>query len=204
MLLWHDKRKAGKPRNRKPMPQWAPGIAACRRRVGHACCAWRARLGEHCQGHKVSRRNCHVFQHLACSAHVITARIPPVTAQMVDRSTIDCAPQSSPLQVDRFDRPSRSKTQFHPNWATILPRTRRNILVNDVQGVREMIAGQVLVSAVAGFAATVATVVLSAPTLATLVAYPAVCSLTLLLTAAVWNIRVVHLRQGDAFSRAQA
>lgn len=75
--------------------------------------------------------------------------------------------------------------------------------MNDVQGVREMIAGQVLVSAVAGFAATVATVALSAPIMATLVTYPAVCSLTLLLTAAVWNIRAVHLRPGDGFFRAK-
>lgn len=77
-------------------------------------------------------------------------------------------------------------------------------MVNDVQGVREMLAGQVLVSAVAGFAAMVATVVLSAPMLATLVAYPAVCSLTLLLMAALWNIRAVNLRPGDSFFRAKA
>ena len=75
-------------------------------------------------------------------------------------------------------------------------------MVNDVQGVREMLAGQVLVSAVAGLAAMVVTVVLSAPILATVVAYPAVCSLTLLLMSAVWNIRSVHLRRSDAYFRA--
>jgi membrane protein implicated in regulation of membrane protease activity len=75
-------------------------------------------------------------------------------------------------------------------------------MVNDVQGVREMLAGQVLVSAVAGLAAMVVTVVLSAPILATVVAYPAVCSLTLLLMSAVWNIRSVNLRRSDAYFRA--
>jgi hypothetical protein len=77
-------------------------------------------------------------------------------------------------------------------------------MVNDVQGVREMLAGQVLVSAVAGLAAMVATVALSAPMLATLIAYPAVCSLTLLLMAALWNIRVVNLRPGNICFRAKA
>lgn len=74
-------------------------------------------------------------------------------------------------------------------------------MVNDVQGVREMLAGQVLVSAVAGMAATVVAAALSAPVLATMVAYPAVCSLTLLLMAAVWNIRSVQMRQTDRYFR---
>lgn len=74
-------------------------------------------------------------------------------------------------------------------------------MVNDVQGVREMLAGQVLVSAVAGMAATAVAVALSAPVLATMVAYPAVCSLTLLLMAAVWNIRSVQMRQTDRYFR---
>lgn len=74
-------------------------------------------------------------------------------------------------------------------------------MVNDVQGVREMLAGQVLVSAVAGMAATAVAAALSAPVLATMVAYPAVCSLTLLLMAAVWNIRSVQMRQTDRYFR---
>jgi hypothetical protein len=81
---------------------------------------------------------------------------------------------------------------------------RWNIMVNDVQGVREMLAGQVLFSAVVGLAAVGATVVLSAPMLATLVVYPAVCSLTLLLMAALWNIRVVTLGPREGFFRAKA
>jgi membrane protein implicated in regulation of membrane protease activity len=75
-------------------------------------------------------------------------------------------------------------------------------MVNDVQGVRDMLAGQVMISAVAGLAAMVVTVALSAPLLATVVAYPAVCSLTLLLMSAVWNIRSAHLRRSDAYFRA--
>jgi membrane protein implicated in regulation of membrane protease activity len=74
-------------------------------------------------------------------------------------------------------------------------------MVNDVQGVREMLAGQVLVSAVAGMAAMVGAVALSAPVLTTLAAYPVVCSLTLLLTSAVWNLRAVQARRSDGFFR---
>ncbi len=74
-------------------------------------------------------------------------------------------------------------------------------MVNDVQGVLEMLAGQVLVSAVAGIAAMVGTVALSAPVLTTLVAYPVVCSLTLLLTSAAWNLRVVQTRRGNGLFR---
>lgn len=77
-------------------------------------------------------------------------------------------------------------------------------MVNDVQGVREMLVGQVLVSMLAGLAAMVATAVLSAPLLVTLVVYPVVSSLTLLLMAALWNIRAVNLRPGESFLQAEA
>ncbi|MES2541489.1 MAG: hypothetical protein V4720_15915 [Pseudomonadota bacterium] len=52
-----------------------------------------------------------------------------------------------------------------------------------------MIAGMVLVSAMVGIAAVATTVALSLPTWAIVLSYPAVCSLTLLLTAALWSIR---------------
>jgi hypothetical protein len=52
-----------------------------------------------------------------------------------------------------------------------------------------MLAGMVLVSAVVGMVAVAATLVLSLPTWMTLLAYPGVCSLTLLFTAALWSIR---------------
>lgn len=52
-----------------------------------------------------------------------------------------------------------------------------------------MIAGMVLVSAVVGMAAVAATLALSLPTWAVVMTYPLVCSLTLLLTAALWSIR---------------
>jgi membrane protein implicated in regulation of membrane protease activity len=85
-----------------------------------------------------------------------------------------------------------------------LPCVMWNIMVNDVQGVREMLVGQVLVSMLAGLAAMVATAVLSAPLLVTLVVYPVVSSLTLLLMAALWNIRAVNLRPGESFLQAEA
>lgn len=52
-----------------------------------------------------------------------------------------------------------------------------------------MLAGLVLFSAAIGMVAVAATLVLSLPTWMALVAYPGACSLTLLLTAALWTIR---------------
>lgn len=52
-----------------------------------------------------------------------------------------------------------------------------------------MLAGFVLLSAAIGFLAVGATIALSLPTWITLAAYPAICSLTLLLCAAVWSVR---------------
>jgi hypothetical protein len=106
--------------------------------------------------------------------------------------------------VEQFKKPSRLKTHFHQNWVTILPCTRTNIMVNDVRGVRDMLAGQVLVSAVVGLAAMVGMIALSAPILVSLAVYPAVCSLTLLLTAVLRYNRAVDARQDETFSRAQA
>lgn len=58
-----------------------------------------------------------------------------------------------------------------------------------------MLAGLVLVSSFAGILAVAACLALSTPLWAALIAYPAVCSLTLLLTAALWSIRSVELGQ---------
>lgn len=52
-----------------------------------------------------------------------------------------------------------------------------------------MLAGFVLLSAAIGFLAVGATIALSMPTWITLAAYPATCSLTLLICAAAWSIR---------------
>lgn len=52
-----------------------------------------------------------------------------------------------------------------------------------------MLAGTLLFSAVIGMVAVAATLVMSMPLWMTLLAYPAVCSLTLLLTAALISIR---------------
>jgi hypothetical protein len=54
---------------------------------------------------------------------------------------------------------------------------------------RKMLAGFVLLSAAIGVMAMGATVALSMPTWMTLAAYPAICSLTLLICAALQSIR---------------
>ena len=52
-----------------------------------------------------------------------------------------------------------------------------------------MIAGLVLLSTAVGMAAVATALTLSLPLWVTLVAYPVVCSLTLLLTAALFSLR---------------
>jgi hypothetical protein len=54
---------------------------------------------------------------------------------------------------------------------------------------RKMLAGFVILSAAIGVMAMGATIALSLPTWITLAAYPAICSLTLLICAAAWSIR---------------
>lgn len=76
--------------------------------------------------------------------------------------------------------------------------------MNNVQGVREMLAGQLLISAVVGLATVMGMVALSAPLLVTLIAYPVVSSLTLLLTAALTYRRCDEAPQGETFLRAEA
>lgn len=56
-------------------------------------------------------------------------------------------------------------------------------------GLQEMIAGFVLLSAAIGMVVMGLTVALSLPLWVSVIAYPVVCSLTLLLLAALWNIR---------------
>jgi hypothetical protein len=53
----------------------------------------------------------------------------------------------------------------------------------------DMLAGFVLLSAAIGMVVVGATIALSLPTWITLAAYPAFCSLSLLVCAAVWSIR---------------
>lgn len=53
-----------------------------------------------------------------------------------------------------------------------------------------MLAGYVLLSAVIGTIFVGAIIALSVPVWIALVAYPVICSLTLLLCAAVWSMRV--------------
>jgi hypothetical protein len=63
-----------------------------------------------------------------------------------------------------------------------------------------MIAGFVLVSAMVGMIAVGLTVALSLPLWITLAAYPAISSLTLLMAAALWNIRSTAPASREALS----
>lgn len=65
-----------------------------------------------------------------------------------------------------------------------------------------MMVGMVLVSAMVGMAAVGMTLALSLPVWTVLISYPAVCSLTLLLTAALWNIRSRQTVRADQPLRA--
>lgn len=64
-----------------------------------------------------------------------------------------------------------------------------------------MLAGFVLLSAAIGMLVVGATIVLSLPTWITLAAYPAICSLTLLICASVWSIRSVSPAGHDRMHR---
>lgn len=66
-----------------------------------------------------------------------------------------------------------------------------------------MMAGMVLVSAAVGMLAVAAAVALSLPTWIVLACYPAVCSLTLLLSAALWNIRTQQPLHAERALRPQ-
>lgn len=65
-----------------------------------------------------------------------------------------------------------------------------------------MLAGFVLLSAAIGMVFMAATVALSLPVWISVAAYPAICSLTLLLCAALWNIRTGAGVQRDRIARS--
>lgn len=67
---------------------------------------------------------------------------------------------------------------------------------------RKMMVGMVLVSALIGMAAVGMTLALSLPMWTVVISYPTVCSLTLLLTAALWNIRSRQTVRADQPLRA--
>lgn len=84
-----------------------------------------------------------------------------------------------------------------------MPRRTNTLTTRAAQGMREMIAGLVLVSAVVGMGAVAVTLALSLPIWAVVISYPVVCSLTLLTTAAVWSIRS-RQSAGQQILRTQA
>lgn len=65
-----------------------------------------------------------------------------------------------------------------------------------------MMAGMVLVSAMVGMMAVATTLALSLPLWTVVISYPAVCSLTLLLTAALFSIRARQSVQAEQPLRA--
>lgn len=84
-----------------------------------------------------------------------------------------------------------------------MPRRTNTLTAHTAQGMREMMAGMVLISAVIGMGAVALTLALSLPVWAVVISYPAVCSLTLLMTAAVWSIRS-RQSSGPQLMRTQA
>lgn len=80
-------------------------------------------------------------------------------------------------------------TQIHQNAATILPPVPRRLILFNALGMRQMLAGMVLLSAAVGMVALATAVVLSMPTWVVLAIYPVVCSLTLLLAATLFSLR---------------
>jgi hypothetical protein len=71
-------------------------------------------------------------------------------------------------------------------------------------GLKHMLAGLVLISAIIGLLATGSALALSAPTWAALLLYPCVCSLSLLMLAAVGNLRTGHEAKSNSMLRQQA
>jgi hypothetical protein len=86
-------------------------------------------------------------------------------------------------------RPGHGQPQIHPNPATILPFTKSKLVTGIAWGLRQMVAGLVLFSVAVGAVAVAASIALSLPAWITIATYPMICSLTLLLTAAIQSRR---------------
>jgi hypothetical protein len=71
-------------------------------------------------------------------------------------------------------------------------------------GLKHMIAGLVLVSAMVGLVAMAAAVFLSVPVWIALLGYPVVCSLTLLLAATLSSLRATQAPQAVQMLHPQA
>ncbi len=71
-------------------------------------------------------------------------------------------------------------------------------------GLKHMLAGLVLLSATVGLVAVGGAFALAAPTWVALALYPVICSLTLLVTAAILTLRSAQPAQAAQFLRPQA
>lgn len=119
------------------------------------------------------------------------------------RSRDASAPRHGPHCLDARRIQAFEATQIFQLKDIILPRRTNTLTTRAAQGMREMIAGLVLVSAVVGMGAVAVTLALSLPIWAVVISYPVVCSLTLLTTAAVWSIRS-RQSAGQPILRTQA
>ena len=97
-----------------------------------------------------------------------------------------------------------SGTQIYPNAATILPRHASSVIMFFAWGLKHMIAGLVLVSAMVGLVAMATAVFLSVPVWIALLGYPVVCSLTLLLAATLSSLRATQAPQAVQMLHPQA
>lgn len=95
-------------------------------------------------------------------------------------------------------------TQIHPRAATILPRVTCKLTVSFAWGLKHMLAGLVLVSAMIGLLAVGSAIALSVPTGLALILYPVVCSLSLLTLAAIGSRRSSRSLQPASMVRQQA
>lgn len=85
-----------------------------------------------------------------------------------------------------------------------MPFATRNLNAFNARGLRQMLAGMVLLSMAVGLVAIGASLALAVPTWIALAAYPVVCSVTLLITAALWNLRTSAVGSNQPLARSQA
>jgi len=85
-----------------------------------------------------------------------------------------------------------------------LPRGASTLILFFAQGLKHMLAGMILMSAVVGLVATGGALALSHPTWVAIALYPATCSLTLLIMAAIVTHRSSHASQPGSLLRQQA
>lgn len=85
-----------------------------------------------------------------------------------------------------------------------MPRGTSTLILFFAQGLKHMLAGMILMSAVVGLVAMGGAFALSVPTWMAIALYPVSCSLTLLIMAAILTHRSSHTPQSASLLRQQA